>query len=192
MHGMPQAVVGVGAAARLASRDLCPAREHLAMGVHVVVQGQADLLQVVCALGTPSGLARGLDCRQEQGDQDANDGNDHQKLHQGEAPSGANGNVGLRYAVHCITPLPHSRKETSSRDKKPRRVTNRREHVFATRFQERKAVREWWRNVVVSGPSQPRPLPQRSTRSANSEDDRRLRVGIISPVIVPITTLNRR
>jgi hypothetical protein len=46
------------------------------MGVH----GHAELLQVVLALHPPRGLTRRLHCRQEQGDQDADDGNHHQQL----------------------------------------------------------------------------------------------------------------
>ena len=40
------------------------------VGVLVVVQGQADLLEVVGALDPPRGLAGRLDGGQEQGDQD--------------------------------------------------------------------------------------------------------------------------
>jgi hypothetical protein len=53
------------------------------------VQSQADLLQVVGAMGAPCRLARSLDGRQKQRYQDANDGNHDQKLYQCEA-----GNVG--------------------------------------------------------------------------------------------------
>ena len=45
-------------------------REGVVRG-QVVVQGQADLLQVVRALGPPGGLAGRLDGGQEQADQDA-------------------------------------------------------------------------------------------------------------------------
>ena len=40
-------------------------------GSVVVVQGDADLLQIVGALDAPGGLARGLDSGQQQGDQTA-------------------------------------------------------------------------------------------------------------------------
>ena len=52
------------------------------MGVLDVVARQADLLQLVDALDSPGRLARGLDRRQQQGSQDANDGNHHEQLHQ--------------------------------------------------------------------------------------------------------------
>jgi hypothetical protein len=48
----------------------------------MVVQRQADLFEVVAALHAPSGLASGLDRRQEQGDQDADDGNHDKQLNQ--------------------------------------------------------------------------------------------------------------
>ena len=51
----------------------------------VVVQGQADLLEVVDALGPPGGLAGRLHGGQEQGDQDGDDGDDDQQFDQGEA-----------------------------------------------------------------------------------------------------------
>ena len=51
---------------------------------HVVVDRQADLLQVVDALGAPGGLAGRLDGRQEQGNQDGDDGDDDQQLDQRE------------------------------------------------------------------------------------------------------------
>ena len=44
----------------------------------IVVQRQADLLQIVGALGAAGGFPRGLDCGQQEGDQDRNDGDDHQ------------------------------------------------------------------------------------------------------------------
>ena len=51
----------------------------------IVLGGQADLLEIVRALGTPRGLARGLDGRQEQRDQDGDDRDHHQQLDQREA-----------------------------------------------------------------------------------------------------------
>ena len=60
-----------------------------AVRVDVVVHRQGDLLEVVGALGPPRRLARRLDRRQEQGDQDAHDRDDDQQLDQGEArPAG--------------------------------------------------------------------------------------------------------
>ena len=44
----------------------------------VVVHGDADLLEVVDALGPPRGLARRLDRRQQQRDQHGDDGDDDQ------------------------------------------------------------------------------------------------------------------
>ena len=49
------------------------------------MQSQADLLQVVDALGAAGGLAGRLHGGQQQGDQDRDDGDDHQQLDQGEA-----------------------------------------------------------------------------------------------------------
>src|SRR5262249_30682537 len=45
-----------------------------------VVQRQADLLQIVFALTAARGLARLLNRRQDQRDENANDGNDHQQF----------------------------------------------------------------------------------------------------------------
>src|SRR5205814_414608 len=59
-------------------------RERL-VGVVVVVQGQADLLQVVLALGPHGGVADLLDGRQEQADQDGDDRDDDEQLDQREA-----------------------------------------------------------------------------------------------------------
>jgi hypothetical protein len=63
------------------------ARRQAALGVVVVVHRQADLLQVVGALGAPGGLAGTLHGRQEQGDEHADDRDDHQQLDQGETAS---------------------------------------------------------------------------------------------------------
>ena len=56
-------------------------------GVVVVVDGQADLLQVVRALGPGGGLPDLLDGGQEQADQDGDDGDHHQQLDQRERPA---------------------------------------------------------------------------------------------------------
>ena len=53
-----------------------------------IVDRQADLLEVVDALGAAGRLAGRLDGGQEQADQDGDDGDHHQQLDQGE-PSGA-------------------------------------------------------------------------------------------------------
>src|SRR5262249_55535342 len=56
-----------------------------AQGVVIVVQGQANLLEVVRAAHPRGGLADLLDGRQQQADQDADDGDDHQQLDQRKA-----------------------------------------------------------------------------------------------------------
>ena len=71
-------------------RDPAPGGERV-VGVVVAVQGQADLLQVVDALGPPRRLACGLDGGQEQGDQDADDRDDHQELDQREGRAASAG-----------------------------------------------------------------------------------------------------
>ena len=53
----------------------------------VVVQGEADLLEVVDALRPPRRLPRRLNRRQQQGDQDGNDRDDDQQFDQSEAAS---------------------------------------------------------------------------------------------------------
>ena len=63
-----------------------PGRE-AADGIVVVVQRQADLLQVVGALHPIGGLAHLLHRRQQHADQDADDGDDHQQLDQGKSPT---------------------------------------------------------------------------------------------------------
>src|SRR5512147_203757 len=50
-----------------------------------VVDGEPQLLEVVGALHPPCGLAGGLDRGEQQCDEDADDGDDHQQLNQGEA-----------------------------------------------------------------------------------------------------------
>src|SRR5262249_43958207 len=52
--------------------------------VVIMVQRQADLFEVVGALGPAGGLASLLDGRHEQPDEDGNDGDDHQQLDQRE------------------------------------------------------------------------------------------------------------
>src|SRR5262249_20535291 len=51
----------------------------------VVVQGEADLLQVVHALGPPGRFPGRLHRREQQGDEDGDDGDDDQQLNEGEA-----------------------------------------------------------------------------------------------------------
>ena len=55
------------------------------VGALVIGQRQAELLEVVRALGTPRGLARRLDRGKEQGDQHGDDRDHHQEFDQGEA-----------------------------------------------------------------------------------------------------------
>ena len=59
-------------------------REH-ALGVVIAVQRQADLLQVVLAVGASSRLAGRLDGGRTSADQEADDGDDHQQFDEGEA-----------------------------------------------------------------------------------------------------------
>jgi len=51
------------------------------------VHGHADLLQIVAALRPSGSLPGRLDRRQQQRHKNANNGNDNQKLHQGESTS---------------------------------------------------------------------------------------------------------
>src|SRR5262249_27766770 len=53
----------------------------------IVVQGQADLLEVIPALGVDRRLASLLDRRQQQADQGADDGDHHQQLDQRKTQS---------------------------------------------------------------------------------------------------------
>src|SRR5262249_51832718 len=67
-----------------------PRREHLIRAV-VVVQGQADLAQVVGALHPGGCLGDFLPRRQQQADENRNNGDDDQQLDQRERrPSGGN------------------------------------------------------------------------------------------------------
>src|SRR5262249_48769206 len=60
-------------------------RRQMAVRVFVIVQGQAELPHVVGTTHTIGGLADLLHRRQEQGDEHADDGDDHQQLDQREA-----------------------------------------------------------------------------------------------------------
>ena len=55
------------------------------MAALVVMQAQAELLEVVDALGPTGGLAGGLDGGEEQADEDGDDGDDDQQLDEREA-----------------------------------------------------------------------------------------------------------
>ncbi len=50
--------------------------------VMIIVQSQAQLLEVVLALGAAGRLARLLDGRQQEGNEDRNDRNHHEQLNQ--------------------------------------------------------------------------------------------------------------
>ena len=69
----------------VASQTARPAGGKQSLTLVVVVQRQADLLQVVDALGPPGRLARRLHGGQEQGDQHGDDGDDDQQLDQRES-----------------------------------------------------------------------------------------------------------
>jgi len=58
---------------------------HGAVGAHVIVHGQADLLEVVGALGPSRGFASRLDRGQQEGDEDSDNGDDDEQLDEGEA-----------------------------------------------------------------------------------------------------------
>ena len=62
------------------------------MGVVVVMQGQAELLEIIPALKSPRRLADFLNGGQEQADQDGDDRNNDHQLQQGECRSGASKN----------------------------------------------------------------------------------------------------
>jgi hypothetical protein len=51
------------------------------------VRRQAELLEIVRALGTPGRFSGGLNRRKEESDEDADDRDDHQQLDQGETAS---------------------------------------------------------------------------------------------------------
>ena len=64
---------------------LDPARRKRAEGVVVVLQGQAELLEVVGALGAAGGFARGLNGGKEEGDQEGDDRDRDEELDEGES-----------------------------------------------------------------------------------------------------------
>src|SRR5262249_26176611 len=53
--------------------------------IMVILQSQADLLEMVAALHAAGCFAGSLHCRQQQGDEHADDGDHHQQLHQGKS-----------------------------------------------------------------------------------------------------------
>ena len=92
---LPCSMYGASAAAKLtqlwwfervAARYCCTFRRRSEtpvdpLEVDVHVQRQADLVQIVAALRRPGRLAGGLDGRQQQGNQNPDDRDDHQQLH---------------------------------------------------------------------------------------------------------------
>jgi len=54
------------------------------LGLLVLREGQGDLFQVVLALRPPCAFPGRLHCRQQEGDQDADDRDDHQQFNQGK------------------------------------------------------------------------------------------------------------
>src|SRR5262249_14985668 len=80
---------GVGA------RDQDRRRREGTIGTLIIHEGQAELLEVVGALGAARGLARRLDGREQQGDQDGDDGDDDQQLDQRETTPGHPARTGM-------------------------------------------------------------------------------------------------
>ena len=76
---MSERIGGVGGVWMLLAR-----RREFAEGVVVIVQPEAELLEVVGALGPGGGLADLLHRRQQQADQDRNDRDDDEQLDQGK------------------------------------------------------------------------------------------------------------
>jgi hypothetical protein len=54
------------------------------MQTYVVVHRQTDLLEVARALGAPSGFTRGLNGRQQQADENADNRDNDKQLNQGK------------------------------------------------------------------------------------------------------------
>src|SRR5262249_23738965 len=81
--------VGVGAA--LPRRRAEAVARDGAQGVVVVVDGQADLVQVVGALDAVGRRPHALDGGQQEADEDGDDGDDDEQLDQREAPALAHG-----------------------------------------------------------------------------------------------------
>ena len=90
-----------GTARTLAGRRGVVARRQCPQGVVMTVQGDADLLQVVCALGAAASLASALNGRQENPDQCSDDGNDHQEFHERETAAASR--IG-RPLIHGFSP----------------------------------------------------------------------------------------
>lgn len=78
------AIGGIGQIARCLRARIDDAGREDVVGVVVVVQRQAQLLHVVAALGAPGRLARLLNRREQQGDQDCDDRNHDQQFNECE------------------------------------------------------------------------------------------------------------
>jgi hypothetical protein len=63
------------------------------------VHPQAELLEVVETLTSPGSLSGGLDGRQEEADEGANDGDDDEQFNERKRPSAA-----VRHGVHGLIP----------------------------------------------------------------------------------------
>src|SRR5208337_5059061 len=79
--------VELGVRVRRVRADVQPRRKYTVVRARVVQRGQGDLLQVVLALHVISLRPRMLQGRQEQGEQDADDGDHHQHIDQGNGRS---------------------------------------------------------------------------------------------------------
>ena len=62
-------------------------RELFAIAIGVQLQSGRQLLEIAGTVGASGGLARGLNGRQQHGDQDADDGDHDQEFHQRETPT---------------------------------------------------------------------------------------------------------
>ena len=79
-----------GAAVGIADVEMAPTVGGITSGgVGVVIDRQGELLQVVLALNLASRLACRLNGRQQQGNENADDGDDHQQFNESETPSAA-------------------------------------------------------------------------------------------------------
>jgi hypothetical protein len=61
----------------------CAGRKHIE-NIMVIMQSQSKLLEVILALGSSCGFSCLLNCRQQQGDQNSNDGDDYEQFNQSE------------------------------------------------------------------------------------------------------------
>ena len=94
-HELAEVLSDPAAARRRVAKLIGVAHREAAVDVVVVLHRQGELLEVVGALCPACGLAGRLHRRQQQGDQHADDGDDHEQLDQGEAAT--RGRRTLRY-----------------------------------------------------------------------------------------------